>query len=171
VNGSRFIDAVIVLPAKVLGSFESVLLALTRFWVSWEFLKSGWLKLTNWDSTLFLFHQEYQVPLLPPDLAAVAGTAGELVFPVLLIAGLGGRIAALGLSGVNALAVISYAHVLLSEGFEAALGQHYLWGFALIVLAVFGPGSLSADRFLISRGGARAASVSGMESLRPREAR
>jgi uncharacterized membrane protein YphA (DoxX/SURF4 family) len=35
--------------------------------------------------------------------------------------------------------------VLLGEGFEAALGQHYLWGLMLLVLAVFGPGRLSAD--------------------------
>jgi uncharacterized membrane protein YphA (DoxX/SURF4 family) len=48
--------------------------------------------------------------------------------------------------------VISYAHVLLTEGFEAAVGQHYLWGFALLVLAVFGPGRVSLDHLFASRG-------------------
>jgi len=43
------------------------------------------------------------------------------------------------------MAVVSYAHVLLSEGFEAALGQHYLWGTLLLVLIVFGPGRWSLD--------------------------
>jgi len=38
--------------------------------------------------------------------------------------------------------------VLLSEGFEGALGQHYLWGFALLVVVVFGPGKVSADYWL-----------------------
>jgi putative oxidoreductase len=113
--------------------------------VSWEFLKSGWLKITSWQNTVFLFQNEYRVPLLPPGLAAAAGTAGELVFPVLLIAGVAGRVSAAGLFAVNVMAVVSYAHVLLSEGFEAAVGQHYLWGFALLVLAVFGPGRLSVD--------------------------
>jgi putative oxidoreductase len=123
-----------------------------RWYVSWQFLKSGWLKLADWDSTLFLFREEYHVPLLPPAIAAVAGTAGELVFPSLLVAGLLARYAALGLSAVNVLAVLSYAHVLLSEGFEAALGQHYLWGSLLLALVVFGPGRWSLDEFLRRRG-------------------
>ena len=127
----------------------------TRCYVGWQFLKSGWLKISSWDVTLDLFRDEYRTPLLPPELAAVAGTAGELVFPVLLILGLGGRLGAAGLFAVNAMAVISYAHVLLAEGFEAAVGQHYLWGFMLAMLAVYGPGSWSIDRWLAPRLGAR----------------
>jgi putative oxidoreductase len=76
---------------------------------------------------------------------------GELVFPVLLIVGFAGRLSAAGLFAVNAMAVISYAHVLLTEGFEAAVGQHYLWGFALLVLAVFGPGRVSLDGLIATR--------------------
>lgn len=125
--------------------FESLLLLATRLYVSWQFLKSGWLKLTEWETTLFLFQEEYRTPLLPPTAAAVAGTFGELVFPALLIVGLLGRYAAAGLFAVNVLAVVSYAHVLLAEGFEAALGQHYLWGFMLLVLTVVGPGRWAVD--------------------------
>lgn len=121
------------------------LLLAIRVHVAWQFLKSGWLKVTDWDTTLVLFQEEYRVPLIAPAVAAVLGTAGEIVFPLLLIAGLLARYAALGLFAVNALAVVSYAHVLLSTGFEAALGQHYLWGLMLLVLTVFGPGRLSAD--------------------------
>ena len=88
------------------------------------------------------------MPVLTPTLAAVAGTAGELVFPALLIAGIAGRLSAAGLFAVNVMAVVSYAHVLLTEGFEAAAGQHYLWGFALLVLVVFGPGRISIDHLL-----------------------
>ncbi len=84
-------------------------------------------------------------------MAAVAGTAGELVFPALLIMGLLTRFAALGLLAVNVLAVVSYAHVLLGEGFEAALGQHYLWGTLLLVVLVFGPGRWSLDAWLGAR--------------------
>jgi putative oxidoreductase len=142
---ARLYELLVELPARALGALASPLLLLTRLWVSWEFLKSGWLKLTNWQSTVFLFQNEYHVPVLPPYTAAVAGPAGELVFPILLIAGLAGRLSAAGLFAVNVMAVVSYAHVLLTEGFEAAVGQHYLWGFALLVLAVFGPGSFSLD--------------------------
>jgi putative oxidoreductase len=59
-----------------------------------------------------------------------------------------------GLFAVNAMAVIAYAHVLLSEGLEAALGQHLLWGYMLAVLAVYGPGAWSLDRVRGSRSGA-----------------
>jgi len=125
--------------------FQSLLLLVTRVYVAWQFLKSGWLKITDWETTLFLFEEEYHTPLLSPAIAAIAGTAGELVFPALLIVGLLGRYAAAGLFAVNAVAVASYAHVLLAEGFEAALGQHYLWGFMLLVLIVFGPGRWAID--------------------------
>lgn len=141
----KFYSLLVELPGRLLGNLESLLLLVTRLWVSWEFLKSGWLKIASWQNTVFLFRNEYRVPVLPPELAAVAGTAGELVFPVLLIAGVAGRLSAVGLFAVNVMAVVSYAHVLLTEGFEAAVGQHYLWGFALLVLAVFGPGRLSVD--------------------------
>lgn len=125
--------------------FEAVLLLAMRLYVSWQFLISGWLKLQDWESTLFLFREEYHVPVLPPATAAVFGTAVELLFPLLLIVGLLTRYAALGLALVNVMAVVSYAHVLLAAGFEAAIGQHCLWGTLLLVILVFGPGRFAVD--------------------------
>ena len=151
---STFMHLFIEMPARLLEPLRSPLLAVARLWVAWQFLKSGWLKVTSWENTLFLFREEYHVPLLTPALAAIAGTVGELVFPLLLIAGLASRVSAVGLSAVNVMAVVAYAHVLLAEGFEAALGDHILWGVVLIVLAVAGPGSLSLDALLLRRGGA-----------------
>jgi putative oxidoreductase len=141
-------DRFVRLPERWLSSLAAPFALATRLFVSWQFLKSGWLKATSWDTTLSLFREEYRVPLLPSDVAAVAGTAGELVFAVLVALGLFGRLGATGLFAVNAIAVISYAHVLYSEGFEAAVGQHYLWGFMLAMLAVYGPGAWSLDRLL-----------------------
>jgi putative oxidoreductase len=134
--------------ARGLDFLRPWLLLATRLWVSWQFLKSGWLKLTSWDVTVELFTSEYQVPLLPPALAAVCGTAGEIVFPILLVLGLFTRVGALGLFAVNGLAVISYWHVLGGEGFEAALAQHVLWGYMLAVVAVCGGGALALDEKL-----------------------
>ena len=145
---AKFHHLAVELPARLLGNLESLLLLAVRVWVGWEFLKSGWLKITSWQSTVFLFQNEYQVPVLPPYAAAVAGTFGELVFPILLIIGVAGRLSAAGLFAVNVMAVVSYAHVLLTEGFEAAVGQHVLWGFALLVLVVLGPGRASVDHLL-----------------------
>jgi putative oxidoreductase len=113
---------------RALDRLRPLLLLGTRLWVSWVFLKSGWLKLTTWDSTLELFRYEYQVPLLPPGVAALAATIGELLFPTLLVLGLFTRIGALGLFAVNVMAVVSYWHVLGAEGSEAGRGQHLRWG-------------------------------------------
>jgi putative oxidoreductase len=143
--------------SSLLSALASPFALLTRLYVSWQFLKSGWLKVTSWETTLGLFRDEYHVPLLPPALAAVVGTFGELFFPALLIVGLFGRLSALGLFAVNAMAVISYRHVLLTEGFEAAVGQHVLWGFMLLTLAIYGPGKWSLDQALRGRFGHGAA--------------
>jgi putative oxidoreductase len=148
----RLVDAHAGL-ARLLDHLQSLLLLGTRWWVSWQFLKSGWLKLTTWDTTLELFRSEYHVPVLPPGLAAVAGTCGELFFPVLLVFGLFTRVGALGLFVMNLMAVVSYWHVLGSEGYEAALGQHVLWGFMITVIAVFGGGKISVDHLLGRRNG------------------
>lgn len=137
--------------ARALDRLQSLLLLATRFYVGWQFTKSGWLKISSWDTTLGLFRDEYHVPLLPPDVAAVMGTCGELGFPVLLYLGLFTRIGALGTLFVNVMAVVSYRQVLLSEGFEAALGQHVLWGFMLLVLTIFGGGKISIDAWLERR--------------------
>ena len=137
----------------LLNALQSPFALLVRVYVSWVFLKSGWLKLQDWGQTLSLFESEYKVPLLPPHAAAYVGTAGELVFSVLVILGFAGRLSAIGLFAVNALAVISYAHVLFQEGFEAAIGQHYLWGFMLLVLIIYGPGAFSVDGLLARRSG------------------
>ena len=136
---------------QLLDALQPLVALAARCWVSWQFLKSGMLKLQDWETTLFLFQEEYHTPLLSPPVAAIAGTAGELFFPILLIAGLFGRFAAVGLLAVNVMAVVSYAHVLRTPGFEAALGQHYLWGAVLLMLAVYGPGRLSIDHWFVNR--------------------
>src|SRR5262245_61749184 len=154
---NKFLDLVNLHAAAGAGfdRLRSVLLLGTRLWLSWQFLVSGWLKVTSWDVTLELFRSEYHVPLLPPYLAALAGAFGELFFPLLLIAGLFTRAAALGLFAVNAMALISYWHVLGGEGFEAARGQHYLWGYMALVLATCGAGFFSLDTALERRSAAR----------------
>ena len=145
------IDSVMQLVATIGNALQPIAAIAMRWYVSWQFLKSGWLKLSDWNQTIDLFTSEYHVPVLPPYLAAIVGTFGELFFPMLLIVGLAGRIAPLGLFAVNAMAVISYSQVLLQDGFEAALGQHVLWGVLLGILAVYGQGSLSLDRLIQSR--------------------
>ncbi|MBN7795863.1 DoxX family protein [Parahaliea mediterranea] len=133
-------NAVIAYPAEKLQSLS--LLGL-RLYASWMFFPAGLLKVQNWGTTLFLFEEEYQVPLLSPVVAAWLGTMGELLFPLLLTLGLFSRFSAAGLFIVNLIAVLSLAVVP-----PAAMGQHVLWGLAMFVVVVWGPGKLSADQLL-----------------------
>lgn len=134
-----------------IGRLYSPFALVVRVHVSWVFLKSGLLKIERWDSTIALFESEYRVPLLNAYVAALAGTAAELVLPALVILGLFGRLSPLALSLLNVIAVMSYAHVLFAEGFEAAVAQHYLWGFMLLMLTIAGPGRWTVDRLLERR--------------------
>ncbi len=129
-----------------LESLQPLALLAARLTVAQAFFLAGLSKLRDWDTTLALFADEYHVPLLSPELAAVMGTAGELVLPVLLVAGLGGRFAAAGLSVVNVVAVLSLAEIA-----PAALQQHVFWGCLLLAVLLWGPGRWSADAVLQRR--------------------
>ena len=118
-----------------------------RVFIAWQFLKSAKSKMVDWPSTIELFRDEYQVPLLSPELAAYAGTGGELIFSVLLIIGLSSRLSALGLLMVNIMAVVSYP-ILWSLDCPAALNDHFYWGILLIGLVIFGAGRFSVDQLL-----------------------
>lgn len=111
-----------------------------RLFVGLAFFRSGLTKIADWNTTLALFADEYHVPLLPPDVAAYAGTFAELFFPVLLILGLCGRLSALSLFAVNLMAVLS-----LTDIAPAALQQHQFWGALLLGLVLWGPGKWSLD--------------------------
>lgn len=128
-------------------SLSDIFLLALRVYIAWIFLKSGLLKLENWPQTLELFASEYQVPVLPPVLAAYVGTAGELIFPSLIIIGLFTRWAALGLFAVNAMAVISYPQLFEFEC-PAAINDHKFWAMLITAIFVFGAGRLSLDYLL-----------------------
>ena len=133
--------------------FEKIVQALSptvdleiRLYIAWVFFKSGLLKVQSWESTRALFEYEFAVPLLPPEMAAYLGTAAELVLPVLLALGLAGRFAALALFVFNIVAVMSYPDLS-----DVGRQHHLYWGMLLAMLAVHGPGLLSADGWLARR--------------------
>jgi putative oxidoreductase len=130
----------IAVVQKLLIHLQAPATLAARIFVGMAFFRSGLTKISDWDTTLALFADEYHVPLLPTHVAAVAGTFGELFFPVLLIMGLLGRFSALSLSVVNVVAVLS-----LSEIAPAALQQHHFWGALLVGIVLWGPGKWSVD--------------------------
>ncbi len=93
-----------------------------------------------------LFRDEYRLPLLSPDLAAVMAASAEHLLPVLLLVGLGTRFAALGL-----LAMTAVIQLLVYPG---AYATHGVWAAVLLWLVARGPGVVSVDHWLARRFGA-----------------
>ncbi|CAH8241557.1 membrane protein [Vibrio aestuarianus] len=120
-----------------------LLLLFCRLWVARAFFNSGLVKIASWDSTLYLFELEYQVPILPWELAAYLGTAAELTLPIFVALGLLSRPMALALFIFNIVAVISYP-VLWEQGFY----DHQLWGLMLLLVVIWGAGPISLDKVL-----------------------
>ena len=128
--------------AAILTSLHSSILLLARAYIAWVFFKAGLTKINDWESTLLLFEYEYEVPFISYELAAYLGTFGEIVLPVLLLAGLLTRISAIGLFIVNVIAVIS-----LPDMPPAAYNLHVIWA-ALIGMNIFwGAGRYSVDHY------------------------
>jgi putative oxidoreductase len=116
-----------------------------RFAVATVFWSSAMAKLANWETTLSLFADEYQLPLIQPEIAAYLATSVELSTPVLLVAGLLTRFAALILLGMTAVIEIFV--------YPMAWPIHIQWAAMLIVLLCRGPGALSVDHWLTIRFG------------------
>lgn len=130
-----------------------LVLLLMRLWVAIAFWHAGVVKLDDPMGTLYLFSQQYQVPLLSPDVAAALGTWIELITPWLLGFGIVGRLTALFLFVYNIIAVISYPD-LWPHGFWTGLfnisdfADHKAWGLMLLAVAAWGPGRLSLDALI-----------------------
>lgn len=133
------------------GLIESPLLLAIRLFMANIFLASGWNKFQNylnddWSTTVYLFEEVHPVPFLPADIAAVLGTGGEVILGGLLLIGLLGRFAALGLVVMTAVIEMS-----LSADYGDFTDLHTTWALLLAVVVARGPGFFSADRFLKKR--------------------
>jgi putative oxidoreductase len=131
---------------RALDRVPYALLALPlRFAVATVFWNSAMAKLSNWDTTIALFVDEYQVPLLPPEVAAYMAASIELSTPVLLVLGLLTRAASLVLLGMTTVIEIFV--------YPQAWPTHIQWAAMLLILICRGPGELSIDRLLWRRFG------------------
>jgi putative oxidoreductase len=122
-----------------LGRFPlAIIQLLFRLAIASVFLKAGLNKLASWELTVQLFADEYKVPVLPPDLAAVMATTTEIGCSILLIVGLGTRLATLPLLGMLA--------VIQTFVYPGAYAEHLTWGSILLFLLTRGGGLWSVDR-------------------------
>jgi putative oxidoreductase len=111
-----------------------------RLAVTGVFLRAGIQKLQGWETTLALFAEEYRVPLLPPEVAAMAATATEVGGSLLLLLGLGTRLATLPFFGmILTIQLFVFPH---------AWPEHLTWSALLLVLLTRGAGVLSLDHLI-----------------------
>ena len=141
---------VLILIGRVLQWLDGVpytILAIPlRLAVATVFWNSAMTKLANWDTAVAQFVDEYKVPLLPPELGAYLAVSIELATPVLLVAGLFTRFAALVLLGMTTVIEVFV--------YPLAWPTHIQWAAMLLILLCRGPGRLSIDYLLWRRFGA-----------------
>jgi len=133
---------------------------LARFSIAGVFWKSGQTKVEGFTldivdgtfefglprlagSAVALFRDEYQLPLVPPEVAATLAALGEHALPVLLLLGLATRLSATGL-----LVMTAVIQLLVYPG---AWPTHGTWAALLLMLVAQGPGALSLDHLLARR--------------------
>ena len=125
----------------ILGRFPLGLLQLIfRLSIASVFFKSGHSKILSWDTTLLLFANEYQVPVLSPQAAAILSASFELGCSALIAVGLLTRLATLPLLGM--------VFVIQTFVYPENWVEHLTWGAMLIFILTRGPGPISLDGLL-----------------------
>jgi putative oxidoreductase len=143
---TRLIDALLNLLARIP---HSLIALIGRFSIGLVFWNSGRTKVDGWnifhvnDKTLFLFQEEYKLPLMSPELAALSAQVAEHVLPVLLFVGLATRFSALGL-----LIMTLVIEIFVYPG---AYVLHGTWAAVLLMIIKYGPGKLSLDHLIYRR--------------------
>ena len=115
------------------------------------FFRSGLTKWDGWfvlsDSTRYLFTEEFrlhmfgaEIPYPAPNVAALLSGSFEILLPVLLVLGLGTRVAALAVLGMTAIIQLT-----VPDGWA---NFHLPWAAMALGIACFGPGRIALDELL-----------------------
>ena len=119
---------------------QSIFLFLFRLSIGVVFWNSGLTKIASWQITVVLFRDEYNVPFLPPEVAAMLATAMELSCPILLLLGLATRLATLPLIGMTL--------VIQLFVYPESWTVHLMWMSILLFVLTRGPGAWSLDHVI-----------------------
>jgi len=109
-------------------------------------VQCGQTKVDGWhiaDSTIYLFEEEYALPLLSPELAANMAVFAEHFFPALLTVGFASRMIAGAQQGMTV--------VIQLIVYPGSWPDHFTWAAALIFLIARGPGFWSIDHWINKR--------------------
>lgn len=121
----------------------SVLALAARVFPAAVFWQSGQTKVDGFglsDSAVFLFQEEYKLPLVDPTIAAYGAAVAEHLLPILLVIGLASRFAALGLLGMTLVIEIFV--------YPDAWPTHGVWAACFLVVVARGPGVVSLDHLI-----------------------
>lgn len=168
VTNPRPASPIVSVPGSLINLFsripDSLIALIGRFSIAAIFWKSGQTKIEGlaidlvsgdfqfgWphlsESALELFRSEYQLPLLPPELAAPMAAFGEHLFPILILLGLATRF--------SSLALLIMTMTIQIFVYPDAYPTHGVWAAVLLVLIARGPGVVSIDHWLAKRYSAR----------------
>lgn len=152
---------VVKLMQQLISIFERIpgtfIAMLARFSIAAIFWKSGQTKVVGLaidfingdfhlglphlsDSALALFREEYRLPFISPELAALAAAFAEHFFSILLLLGLATRFSALALL-IMTLTIQIFVY-------PDAYPTHGVWATVLLYLIAKGPGKISLDHWL-----------------------
>ena len=127
---------------------EALVLLFVRIVAAHPFWASGRTKVdglfTLRPEAVDLFREEYNLPLISPELAAPLTMVAEHVLPALLVLGLLARFSALGLI-VMTLVIQFLVYP------DAWWPVHSLWLGLLLVIVQRGGGTLALDRLLVTK--------------------
>jgi len=139
---------------------ESVILLVARFAIAAVFWRSGQTKIEGFsldliamkvelglprlaESTGFLFEYEYDLPLIPPMVAAILATLAEHILPILILSGLFTRLAGFGIAMMTL--------VIQLFVYPDAYPTHATWLAIALLLMYRGAGIFSLDHWLAKR--------------------
>lgn len=119
---------------------------LARIFPGIIFWQSGQTKVEGWtlaDSAVYLFQEEYRLPLIAPELAATLAATAEHLLPLMILLGLGTRLAAGGL--------LLMTLVIQCLVYPDAWPTHGTWALGLLILITQGAGPWSLDHWIWQR--------------------
>jgi putative oxidoreductase len=139
---------------------ESIILFIARFAIAAVFWKSGQTKIEGFsldiiamkmqlgwphltESAVFLFEYEYNLPLLPPAIAAILAALAEHFLPILILTGLFTRLAAFALACMTLVIQIFV--------YPDAYPTHATWLAIAMLLMYKGAGNLSLDHLFFKK--------------------
>lgn len=112
---------------------------ITRLAIAQAFLRSGLVKVSDWEKAVLLASSEYPIEWLPPGIAAMGGIAIEIAGPILLAIGYRTRLSALAMAALLVVSQTVYIPTTSNLYMIVLLGWY----------ALSGPGPFSLDQTVV----------------------